>query len=54
MKLVFTDIDGFKVYRNDNDDLVNKHGQLLDIETEAIVRVAIGDWKRTGLEYCLN
>lgn len=49
--LVFTDIDGFKVYRDERGDLVDSKGRLLGIEEEANIRVAIGEWRCTGLEY---
>ena len=49
--LIYTDIDGFKIYRNERGDLVDSNGQLLPIEEEANIRVEIGDWQRTGLEY---
>lgn len=50
-KLVFTDIDGFEVYKNERGDLVDFEGRLLGIEEEANIRVAIGEWQRTGLVY---
>ena len=51
MTLVFTDIDGFKIYRNECGDLVDGKGRLLGLEAEANIRVAIGEWQAAGLIY---
>jgi hypothetical protein len=51
MKLVFTDTDGFQVYRDERGDLVDSNKRLLTLEAEANIRVEIGDWQRPGLEY---
>jgi len=51
MRLVFTDLDGFKVYRDERGDLVDQSGRLLSTEAEANIRVAIGEWQCTGVIY---
>jgi len=50
-KLVFTDVDGYEVFENQRGDLVDRRGQLLDLEAEANIRIEMGQWQRTGLEY---
>lgn len=44
-KLIFTDVDGERIYQHDNGDLRNQRGTLLGLEHEANIRASLPiDW----------